>query len=308
MESALKYDLKSIRLDSYIFFKGNILPEFSSGPPPSGGVDENSGRPWNLTHSPLCRTSCRLFIHEMLFGPLGLHLRVRSELGRSPPFRPMRALRYQWSRAFSLCVWSGPPLHILPSVFVNLYIFILIGYLLIIPTHPPTRRRHRAASYPIGYNLPSSYPDTERVCHSPVLDPSLTTGIDRACYCPPSLLPFRRGRIGGLANDLLLCIAFGSHSPSPISPALISRFLRRLLLSPLAAPIPSSSPCGGCCPDFTHQTTLPQRLLSIPTFLIYWIHWTHLTSSLLSPSPPRRAQERKGKWKMCEYPGVPGRT
>ena len=45
MESALKYDLKSIRLDSYIFFKGNILPEFSSGPPQSGGVDENSGRP-----------------------------------------------------------------------------------------------------------------------------------------------------------------------------------------------------------------------------------------------------------------------
>ena len=40
--------------------------------------------------------------YEVLFGPLGLHLRVWSELGRSLPFRPMRALRLQCSRAFSL--------------------------------------------------------------------------------------------------------------------------------------------------------------------------------------------------------------
>ena len=49
-----------------------------------------------------CRTPCRLFIHEIFFGLLGLHLRVWSELGRSPPFQPMRALRMQGSRAFSL--------------------------------------------------------------------------------------------------------------------------------------------------------------------------------------------------------------
>ena len=53
-------------------------------------------------HSPPCRTPCRLFIHEVLCVTLRLHLCVRSELGRSPPFRPMRALRLQWSRAFSL--------------------------------------------------------------------------------------------------------------------------------------------------------------------------------------------------------------
>ena len=64
-------------------------------------VNENSGRPWNLIHSMPCKTPCRLSIHEIFFGPWGLHLRVWSELGRSTPFRPMRALRLQWSRAFS---------------------------------------------------------------------------------------------------------------------------------------------------------------------------------------------------------------
>ena len=58
-----------------------------------------------------CRTPCRLFIHEVFTGPLGLHLNVWSELGRSPPFRPMRALRLQWSRAFTLMceVALNPP-------------------------------------------------------------------------------------------------------------------------------------------------------------------------------------------------------
>ena len=48
------------------------------------------------------RTSRRLFNHEVFFGPLGIRLRVWSELGRSPPFQPMGALRFQWSWAFSL--------------------------------------------------------------------------------------------------------------------------------------------------------------------------------------------------------------
>ena len=86
------------------------LLKFASGPPLGIRPDENSGGPWNLIHSPPCRIPCRLFIHEVFFGPLGLHLRVWSELGRSPPFRPMRALRLQWSWAFSLVceLWSGP--------------------------------------------------------------------------------------------------------------------------------------------------------------------------------------------------------
>ena len=90
--------------------KNHGLPEFASGPPLGGRPDVNSGRPWNLIHSPPCRTPCRLFIHEVFFGPLGLHLRVWSELGQSPPFRPMRALTLQWSWAFSLVceLWSGP--------------------------------------------------------------------------------------------------------------------------------------------------------------------------------------------------------
>ena len=82
--------------------KNHGRPEFALGLPLGGGPDENSRRPWNLIHSPPCRTPCRLFIHEIFFGPLGLHLRVWSELRRSPPFQPMTSLKLQWSRAFSL--------------------------------------------------------------------------------------------------------------------------------------------------------------------------------------------------------------
>ena len=101
LESTLQY-VKTFVILEKISKKSHGLLEFVSGPPLGGGLDENSGRPWNLIHSPPCRTPCRLFIHEVFFGPLGLHLRVWSELGRSLPFRPMRALRLQWSRALSL--------------------------------------------------------------------------------------------------------------------------------------------------------------------------------------------------------------
>ena len=81
--------------------KNNGISKFALGSLCGGRPNVNFGRPWNLIHSPSFRTPCRLFIHEV-FGSLGLHLRVRSELGQSPPFRPMRALRLQWSWAFSL--------------------------------------------------------------------------------------------------------------------------------------------------------------------------------------------------------------
>ena len=109
MVSILKSALKSAWNLPYrptdrkkIKIKIHGLLEFASGPPLGGRPDVNSGRPWNLIHSPPCRTPCRLFIHELFFGPLGLHLLVWSELGRSPPFRPMRVLRLQWSWAAAL--------------------------------------------------------------------------------------------------------------------------------------------------------------------------------------------------------------
>ena len=43
---------------------------------------------------------------------LGLHLRVWSELGGSPPFWPMRALRLQWSWAFSLVCEVALTMHV----------------------------------------------------------------------------------------------------------------------------------------------------------------------------------------------------
>ena len=80
---------------------------------------KNSRRPWNCIHSnPPCRTPCRLFIHEVLFGALSLHLR-RSALGRSPPFRPMRTLRLQWSRAFSLVCEVGPKEEVVVNLLTN---------------------------------------------------------------------------------------------------------------------------------------------------------------------------------------------
>ena len=100
LESALKFVLKYVTLGK----KNHGLPKFALDPPLGGRLDANSGRPWNLIHSPPCRIPCRLFIHEVFFGALGLHLRVWSELRRSPPFRPMRALRLQLSWVSVLCV------------------------------------------------------------------------------------------------------------------------------------------------------------------------------------------------------------
>ena len=115
LKSIMKSALKSVLLKKKKKFHG--LPEFSSDPPLGGGPDANSGRPCTLIHSPPCRTPCRLFIHKLFFGPLGLHLLVWSELERSPPFRPMRALTLPWSGAFNLVcevalspqVWYGCP-------------------------------------------------------------------------------------------------------------------------------------------------------------------------------------------------------
>jgi hypothetical protein len=60
--------------------KSHGVPKFALGPRHGGGLDENSKRPWNLIHSLSCRTSCRLFIHEVFFGPLSLNLCVRVNL------------------------------------------------------------------------------------------------------------------------------------------------------------------------------------------------------------------------------------
>ena len=49
-------------------------------------LDANFGKPWNLIHNSPCRTSCKLFIHEIFFGPLGLHLLKWSIIKQSPPF------------------------------------------------------------------------------------------------------------------------------------------------------------------------------------------------------------------------------
>ena len=102
-----------------IIQKNHGLPKFVSSPPLGGRPDKNSWRPWNLIHSPPCKIPCRrLLIHEVFFGPFGLHLCVWSELGWSLPFRPMRALRLQWLWAFSLVTGYG-------SVYC---IFVSIGF------------------------------------------------------------------------------------------------------------------------------------------------------------------------------------
>jgi hypothetical protein len=81
--------------------KSHGSPMFAVGQPLGCGLNEIFKRPWNLIHNPPCRTPCRLFIHEFFLDLLDLHLRVWSGLGRSPPFRPTRALRWQRPWAFS---------------------------------------------------------------------------------------------------------------------------------------------------------------------------------------------------------------
>ena len=102
LESTLKHVLKSVMLNFFFFTKNHGLSEFLLGSPPRGGPDANSNRPCTLMHSLPWRTPCRLFIHGLFFQPLDLHLLVWSELERSPPFRPMRALTWPWSGTFNL--------------------------------------------------------------------------------------------------------------------------------------------------------------------------------------------------------------
>ena len=92
LEFILEFALEFVMLKNVK--KNHGLSKFTSRPPLGGRPAVNSGRPWNLIHS----SPCRVFIHEVFFGPLGLHLSVWSELERSPT---MRALRLQRSWAFS---------------------------------------------------------------------------------------------------------------------------------------------------------------------------------------------------------------
>ena len=109
LESVLKYALQYVMLE-IILKKSHVLLEFALHPPLGGGPNANPSKPCTFIHNLPCRTPCRLFIHELFFGPLGLHLLVWSELGWSPPFRPMRALTLPWSKAFSLVCETAPRL------------------------------------------------------------------------------------------------------------------------------------------------------------------------------------------------------
>ena len=81
----------------WLLFHNYNLPEFALGLPLEDGSDINFSMSCTVIHYMPCRTPCRLFIHELFSEPLDLHLLVWSELGRSPPLRPIRALTLQWS-------------------------------------------------------------------------------------------------------------------------------------------------------------------------------------------------------------------
>jgi hypothetical protein len=83
LESILKYVMKfALQFSPWNSFYWKIYQKVHD--PPRGGLDENSGRAWNLTDSPPCRTPCKLFIHEVFFRPLDLHLHMN--LGGLHPF------------------------------------------------------------------------------------------------------------------------------------------------------------------------------------------------------------------------------
>ena len=75
--------------------------------PLGGRPNKNFGRPWNLIHNMPCRSPCRLFIHEVFFGPLGLHLRVWSNLDGLRPFNQWELLDWNGHGPSVLCV-KGP--------------------------------------------------------------------------------------------------------------------------------------------------------------------------------------------------------
>ena len=105
MEYAMQYVINLSCWKKYS--KSHGLSKFVSDPPLGGRPDANSGRPCTLIHSMPCRTLCRLFIHKLFFGPLGLHLLVWSELGRSPPFNQWELLQGHGHGLSTLCVkWA----------------------------------------------------------------------------------------------------------------------------------------------------------------------------------------------------------
>ena len=70
----MQSDVKFVLLEKII--KKNGLPLFALSPPLGGGSNANFGRPCTLIHTLPRRTPCRLFIHELFFGPVDLHLLV----------------------------------------------------------------------------------------------------------------------------------------------------------------------------------------------------------------------------------------
>ena len=54
------------------------------------------------------KTLCRIFIHKLFLGPLGLHLLVWSELGQ---FLTNESSYIAMVRGLQPCVWSGPSQH-----------------------------------------------------------------------------------------------------------------------------------------------------------------------------------------------------
>ena len=87
-----------------------------------------------VNYAPLS-TTCHVELHVDLsstnFMSLGLHLLVWSELGRSPPFRPMRARTLPRSGAFSLVgevnEWSS--LWVLYDLYISLPCLGIHGWL-----------------------------------------------------------------------------------------------------------------------------------------------------------------------------------
>jgi len=105
VRSALQSILKIVLLEKYKNNHG--LPEFALDPPLGGGPDENFKRSWNLIYSPPCKTPCRLFIHEVFFGSLDLHLRVWSELAPKT-FFGSKGFNAKWDPNLPLGALEGP--------------------------------------------------------------------------------------------------------------------------------------------------------------------------------------------------------
>ena len=116
------------------------MPNFVSGLRLGGGPDVNYDGSWNIINNMPCRNPSRFLTHASLFGSLGLHLLMCSDLGWSRPFWPMRDLRMNAINGHGHLVWCVN----CPSVSWPLFVMLKVDTTNSRHLHAPIFELHMA--------------------------------------------------------------------------------------------------------------------------------------------------------------------